>query len=55
LPGRSDAGIASDLTIGGFQGKRGGAALRRKLALLKREGVFFAAGKLADRDRVFGF
>jgi methylated-DNA-[protein]-cysteine S-methyltransferase len=46
--------IAADLTLGGFQGRRGGAALARKRALLAREGVRFdAAGRLAEPGRVF--
>ena len=40
--------IASDLTPGGFMGRRGGKTLRRKLDLLAKEGVRFNAGKLAD-------
>lgn len=48
--------IASDNTPGGFQGRRGGAALRRKLELLRREGVRFdAGGRLADPARLFRF
>ena len=44
--------IASDLTPGGFQGRRQGAAIRRKLRLLAREGVVFKKGKLNDARRV---
>jgi methylated-DNA-[protein]-cysteine S-methyltransferase len=40
--------IASDLSPGGFQGEKGGAALHRKLKLLNTEGVLFKNGKLAD-------
>jgi methylated-DNA-[protein]-cysteine S-methyltransferase len=47
--------IASDLTPGGFMGRRGGAALRRKLDLLANEGVRFHAGKLAEPKRLFFF
>lgn len=47
--------IASDLTSGGFMGRRGGAALRRKLDLLAAEGVHFHAGKLAEPKRLFKF
>ena len=47
--------IASDLTLGGFQGQRGGAALRRKTAMLAREGVAFRDGWLVDLGRVFPF
>lgn len=45
--------IASDLRIGGFQGKTGGAAIQRKLALLAKEGVPFAKGRLAAAGKVF--
>ena len=44
--------IASDLTPGGFQGRRGGAALARKLRLLASEGVTFRKGRLADPSRL---
>ena len=47
--------IASDLTPGGFMGRRGEAAIRRKLDLLAEEGVRFHAGKLADPRRLFMF
>ncbi len=40
--------IASDLTPGGFQGQRAGAALARKLRLLASEGVRFHNNRLAD-------
>lgn len=40
--------IASDLGIGGFQGRTSGPALARKIRLLRREGVRFADGKLVD-------
>lgn len=44
--------IASDLAPGGFQGKRAGAALDRKLRLLASEGVEFRRGRLADPSRL---
>ena len=44
--------IASDLTLGGFVGKRSGPELLRKLRLLAAEGVKFADGRLADPRRV---
>ncbi|MCX6991713.1 MAG: MGMT family protein [Kiritimatiellaeota bacterium] len=47
--------IASDLTPGGFMGRRGGAALRRKLDLLAKEGVRFHADKLVEPSRLFKF
>jgi len=43
--------IASDLTPGGFQGKKSGPALAKKLRLLAAEGVVFKNGRLADPTR----
>ena len=43
--------IASDLTIGGFQGKTSGPALARKLRLLAAEGIDFNNGHLSDPKR----
>ncbi len=45
--------IASDLSIGGFQGCRKGPALARKIKLLKTEGVLFRKGRLADPARLW--
>lgn len=46
--------IASDLTIGGFQGHRSGAALVRKRRLLAAEGVLFDRhGRLKDPKQLF--
>ena len=45
--------IASDLTLGGFNGQRSGPELERKLRLLAAEGVEFRGGRLADPRRVF--
>ena len=45
--------IASDLSLGGFQGKRRGPAVARKLSLLKSEGVLFRAGRLAESGRIW--
>ena len=47
--------IASDLTPGGFMGRRNASALHRKLDLLAKEGVQFHAGKLAEPSRSFVF
>lgn len=47
--------IASDGTPGGFQGRRSGSALRRKIRLLAAEGVRFRQGRLADPDRLYRF
>jgi len=47
--------IASDLTPGGFMGRRDDTALRRKLELLAAEGVRFSAGRLAEPRRLHRF
>jgi methylated-DNA-[protein]-cysteine S-methyltransferase len=47
--------IASDLSIGGFRGARGGRAIRDKLRLLDAEGVRFERGILKDESRVYAF
>ena len=44
--------IASDLTAGGFQGAKAGRPLARKMALLRREGVRFTNGRIADAGGV---
>jgi len=44
--------IAADGGLGGFQGRRAGAALRRKRALLAAEGVLFRGGRLVDPQRL---
>lgn len=45
--------IRADLTLGGFQGRTRGSALRRKEELLRREGVRLAGGRLAEPRLVF--
>ncbi len=47
--------IASDGSLGGFQGKRAGPALQRKTRLLADEGVFFSGGRLEDPRCLFRF
>ncbi|NLF85316.1 MAG: MGMT family protein [Lentisphaerae bacterium] len=48
--------IASGGTAGGFQGRRGGPAIQRKLELLRDEGVCLdEAGRLADPARLYRF
>jgi methylated-DNA-[protein]-cysteine S-methyltransferase len=47
--------IKSDLTIGGFAGKTSGEKIKKKLRLLKEEGVVFKKGKLVDPLQVFRF
>ena len=44
--------IASNLTIGGFQGKTAGGSIARKLRMLRAEGVVFTAGRLANVGRL---
>lgn len=44
--------IKSDLTSGGFLGKRESAAIQRKLELLEAEGVDFKDGVLSNPDWV---
>jgi methylated-DNA-[protein]-cysteine S-methyltransferase len=43
--------VSSDLTLGGFQGKISGAAIRRKLRLLEGEGIRFTKGRLDESCR----
>ena len=45
--------IKSDLSVGGFQGELTDAALRRKMRLLKQEGVEFKGNYLKDKDLLF--
>ena len=47
--------IASDLSLGGFLGQKGGSALDRKTALLEREGVKLIDGRLKDIERLYTF
>lgn len=45
--------VAAGGRLGGFQGRRDGAALRRKRALLASEGVLFHGGRLVDPQRLW--
>jgi methylated-DNA-[protein]-cysteine S-methyltransferase len=45
--------IRSDLTLGGFSGHTEGPAIRKKLRLLREEGVQFKDGRLVDPDCLF--
>lgn len=46
--------IASDLRLGGFQGRRSGAATARKRRRLAAEGVRFdASGRLCEPERLW--
>lgn len=48
--------IATSLRIGGFGGETAGAKIRKKIALLKKEGVHFGAdGQLAEPGCVYDF
>jgi methylated-DNA-[protein]-cysteine S-methyltransferase len=47
--------IATDLTIGGFGGKRTGEEIEKKIELLTREGVTFKNNRLKDTERLFTF
>lgn len=47
--------IASDLSIGGFQGALDGDALAKKSRLLRDECVRFDNGMLVERNRLFDF
>lgn len=47
--------IASDGTLGGFQGRRDGPALRCKARLLAAEHVRFHDGRLVDPRRLYRF
>ena len=47
--------IASDFTIGGFQGKASGAAVRRKLGLLIREDVHIDMNLRIDPCHLFRY
>lgn len=44
--------IASDLRPGGYAGEQVGAKMRRKLQLLREEGVVFKKGKLDNPARM---
>jgi len=47
--------IASDLRLGGFQGKTTGRAVAKKQAMLAEEGVHFVNGRLRDPARCVAF
>ena len=47
--------ISSDLTIGGFGGKRVGKNIKEKIAILKSEGIEFTHGKFNDINKIFYF
>ncbi len=45
--------IASDLTVGGYQGEKSGVKLAKKRRLLKKEGIIFQNGYLLDKTKIF--
>ena len=47
--------IASDLSIGGFAGQRTGPEIKKKLRLLKKEGVVFVDGTLKSPKQLHKF
>ena len=47
--------VSSSLTLGGFNGQREGAELRRKRSLLDEEGVCFDENGAVERESVFEF
>ena len=47
--------VAAGGRLGGFQGRRDGAALSRKRALLAAEGVLFRNGRLVEPQRLWRF
>lgn len=47
--------IRTDLTLGGYSGQLEGEKIRRKISLLKDEGVIFSENHLADSKRIFAF
>jgi methylated-DNA-[protein]-cysteine S-methyltransferase len=48
--------VASDGTLGGFSGKTSGAAIRKKIGLLSKEGVKAKAGRILDfENKLFRF
>ncbi len=44
--------IAADGSLGGFEGRKDGAAVMKKEQLLAEEGVFFSGGRLRDPWRL---
>jgi methylated-DNA-[protein]-cysteine S-methyltransferase len=47
--------IRRDLTIGGFNGATDGPLIRKKLRLLREEGVEFQEGRLREAKRIWKF
>jgi methylated-DNA-[protein]-cysteine S-methyltransferase len=47
--------ISSDLSVGGFRGRKYGSAPAEKAMLLRREGVKLIDGRLGDRERLYTF
>jgi len=47
--------IKTNLNIGGFQGEVEGEEIKRKIALLAKEGVLFENNKLVDKNLLYDF
>jgi methylated-DNA-[protein]-cysteine S-methyltransferase len=45
--------ITTDGTIGGFMGKKSGAAIKKKRELLQKEGIHIAGRRIMDFETVF--
>lgn len=45
--------VASDGRIGGFMGKRNGEEIKKKIRILKKEGVEVRNGKVVDFEKKF--
>lgn len=44
--------VASDGTIGGFMGKTSGVEIKKKIALLKKEGVNIENNRIVDFEKI---
>ena len=44
--------VASDGSIGGYMGKTNGEAIKKKIALLKKEGIEVKQNKIVDFEKV---
>ena|SRR3989344_3086661 len=43
--------VASDGSLGGFFGETDGEPIQRKIAMLRKEGIFIKNGKIADFEK----
>jgi len=44
--------VRSDVSVGGYSGKTSGKYVKRKIQMLRREGVQISDGKIADFKRI---